>query len=389
MKNHYNNPATGTYLVVKSAIMSARPFALLLCILIVSNAFSRQTTDPAKTPALTVTAYYTGSADEIEQYRVDKLTHIIFSFCYLKNGRLVTGSAAAGKTIKKLVSLKKKYPNLKILLSLGGWGGCKDCSETFTTKAGRVLFAQSTKAMIQQYGADGIDLDWEYPAIEGHPGHSYKPADRPNFTELVKTLRSTLGKDLEISFAAGGFTKFLRESVEWTKLMPYLDRVNMMTYDLINGYSTITGHHTALYSTPDQVESTDNAIRFLDSIGVPRNKVVIGTAFYARVFEGADSLNNGLNRPAKFNSFVPYKNFLRDFTEANGFKTYWDNTAQAPYSYHPGKKLFATYDNPRSIALKTRYALDKGLNGLMFWELTLDKTSDGLLNDIDKERKGN
>ncbi len=63
-------------------------------------------------------AYYTGNSQEIDQYPVEKLTHIIFSFCYLKDNKLVTGSADADARIKKLVSLKKKYPSLKILLSL-------------------------------------------------------------------------------------------------------------------------------------------------------------------------------------------------------------------------------------------------------------------------------
>src|SRR5690349_22776137 len=71
-----------------------------------------------------------------------------------------------------------------------------------------------------------------------------------NFTLLIQALRTTLGDKYEISFAAGGFTKFLTQSIEWNAVMPFVDRVNLMTYDLINGYSTVTGHHTPLYSTP-------------------------------------------------------------------------------------------------------------------------------------------
>ncbi|WP_127130115.1 glycoside hydrolase family 18 protein [Pseudoflavitalea rhizosphaerae] len=334
-----------------------------------------------------VIAYYTGNEKEIDEYPVDKLTHIIFSFCYLKDNKLVTGSPDAAARIKKLVSLKKKYPALKILLSLGGWGGCKDCSESFSTAAGRNTFAVSVNEMLKKYNADGIDLDWEYPAIEGYPGHPYKPEDKGNFTELVLALRKELGEKMEISFAAGGFTKFLQESVEWDKVMPLLNRVNLMTYDLINGYSPITGHHTGLYSTDIQIESTDHAVRYLDSIGVPKNKMVIGTAFYARVFEGADSLHNGVNRPARFKSFVPYKQLLKEYTIKDGFVPHWDEQAQAPYSYNSAKKLFATYDDLRSIRLKTKYAISQGLNGIMFWELTLDVPKGGLLDEIDKTKK--
>jgi chitinase len=359
-------------------VRSILPMLILVLATILSKAQTKASSNFA------VIAYYTGDSKAIDQYPVGKLTHIIFSFCYLKDNKLVTGSPDADARIKKLVSLKKKYPALKILLSLGGWGGCKDCSESFSTAEGRNIFAISVKEMLHKYNADGIDLDWEYPAIEGYPGHPYKPEDKTNFTLLVKALRDQLGENMEISFAAGGFTKFLQESVEWDKVMPLLNRVNLMTYDLINGYSPVTGHHTGLYSTDTQLESTDHAVKFLDSIGVPRNKMVIGTAFYARVFEGADSIRNGVSRPAKFKSFVPYKQFLKEYKAEDGFVAYWDEQAQAPYRYHAAKKLFATYDDLRSIGLKTQYAIGQGLNGIMFWELTLDLPHGGLLDEIFK-----
>ena len=356
----------------------------ILSILILTFATTIASAQSNASNNFAVIAYYAGNEKEIDEYPVEKLTHIIFSFCYLKNNKLVTGSPDAKARIKKLVLLKKKYPALKILLSLGGWGGCKDCSETFSSATGRNTFAVSVNEMLKKYNADGIDLDWEYPAIEGYPGHPFKAADKSNFTELVRALRKELGEKMEISFAAGGFTKFLQESVEWDQVMPLLNRVNLMTYDLINGYSPVTGHHTGLYSTNMQLESTDHAVKYLDSIGVPKNKVVIGTAFYARVFEGADSLHNGVNRPAKFKSFVPYKQLLKEYTAKEGFETYWDQQAQAPYSYNPEKKLFATYDDLRSIRLKTQYAISQGLNGIMFWELTLDLPNGGLLDEIYK-----
>ena len=48
----------------------------------------------------------------------------------------------------------------------------------------------------------------------------------------------------------------------------------------------------------------------------------------------------------------------------------------------------ATYDDTRSIKLKTRYALKNKLNGIMFWQLAEDSFSNGLLNVIaESERK--
>lgn len=366
-------------------MMPPRLSQLLLLLLI---AFQCQAQPSATTSAkrpLAVLAYYSGDATEIDNYNVQQLTHIIYSFCHLEGNQLLVGKGEP--IIRKLVSLKQQHPSLKILLSLGGWGGCKTCSDVFSTAAGRDAFSQSVKEWTDKLGTDGIDLDWEYPAIEGHPGHPYKVEDRANFTALVISLRKALGKKQEISFAAGGFTKFLEESVEWKPVMEVVNRVNIMSYDLINGYSTVTGHHPGLYSTPVQKESADNAVKYLLSIGVPANKLVIGAAFYARVFEGVDSVDHGLNRPGKFKSFVPYKNFPTTISPELGYTFYWDDVAKAPYGYNANKKLFATFDDSRSLDLKTQYALDKGLNGIMFWELTLDKPAPGLLQAIDGARK--
>lgn len=357
---------------------------LLFSLLIVSQGQAQKTAGGNAKQPLAVLAYYSGNATEIDNYDVQKLTHIIYSFCYLRGNQLFVGNAEP--VIRKLVSLKKKQPSLKILLSLGGWGGCKSCSDVFSTRDGRDSFALSVKKWTDKLGTDGIDLDWEYPAIEGPPGHPYKEEDRPNFTELVKSLRKALGNKQEISFAAGGFTKFLEQSVEWKKVMPVVDRVNIMSYDLVNGYSTVTGHHTGLYSTPELIESTNNAVTYLESLGIPRNKLVIGAAFYARVFENVDSVNNGLYRPTKFKSFIPYRTFPQVLAKSDGYIAYYDEVAKAPYSYNPSKKLFATYDDSLSVDLKTKYALDKGLNGIMFWELTLDTPKNGLLEAIDNAR---
>jgi chitinase len=335
---------------------------------------------------ISVTAYYAGDAKSVDQYPIEKLTHIIYSFCHLKGNKLAVDNENDAETIRHLVSLKKRNPSLKVILSLGGWGGCKTCSEVFSTDEGRKEFAQSAKDLCEKYKTDGIDLDWEYPAIEGFPGHQYLPEDKHNFTLLVQTLRTTLGNNYEISFAAGGFTKFLTQSIEWSEVMPLVDKVNLMTYDLINGYSTVTGHHTPLYSTPEQIESTDHAVKYLDSIGVPKNKMVIGAAFYTRIFtvDSNSTSNNGLYQPCKFEKGVSHKQFDVSEMEKQGYTYYWDDTAKAPYMYNPETKRFCTFDDERSLALKTKYAIDQNLNGIMFWQLADDNVNHDLLNAIDK-----
>ena len=338
---------------------------------------------------LSVIAYYSGNSEAIDKYPVEKLTHIIYSFCHLKGNKLNVDNKEDSATIKKLVSLKKNNSKLKVLLSLGGWGGCEFCSPVFATGEGRKEFTASVKELNDYFKTDGIDLDWEYPAIEGHPGHAYLAADKSNFTALVKAIRKSLGDKHEISFAAGGFPKFLEQSINWQEVMPLVNNVNLMSYDLVSGYSTTTGHHTPLYSTCFQKKSADNAISYLLSIGVPADKIVIGSAFYARTWENVANVNNGLYQSGKFKSFIAYDQFDKRLSEAEGFIFYRDTIAKAPYAYNAATKTFATFDDPVSIKGKTQYAINKGLRGIMFWELTLDKQSGGLLEVIDQVKKTN
>ena len=336
---------------------------------------------------IAVIGYFAGSPEVLDSFQVGKLTHLIFSFCHLKDGRLSVDRARDTACIQKMVSFKAKYPTLKILLSLGGWGGCKDCSEAFSSRKGRKTFARSTKELMEYFKTDGIDLDWEYPAIEGYEGHPHDPSDKKNFTALVNTLRKELGWKYEISFAAGGFDLFIDSSIEWKKIVKKVDKVNIMSYDLVHGGSKKTGHHTPLYSTEQQKESGDNAVNRLIEAGLPANKIILGAAFYGRMFEVTDTLNNGLYLPARFYHGISYSRLFDTISVANGFVKYWDTVANASYAFNPERKIQVTFDDSSSIARKTEYVIRKGLGGIMFWQLRDDKFTDGLLDVIDKTKQ--
>lgn len=329
-----------------------------------------------------ITGYFSGKASYLDSFEIGKLTHIIYSFGHLQGNRLHINNSGDTATIRKMVSFKAEYPTLKVILSLGGWGGCKECSAVFSTEAGRKEFAKSSKALIDYFGADGIDLDWEYPVIQGYPGHRYDPADKSNFTKLVQQLRQVLGNDKEISFAAGGFAQYIEQSIDWNTVMKIVDKVYIMSYDLVHGYSKQSGHHTPLYSTSEQLVSTDLAVNLLLKKNVPSRKIVIGAAFYARMFEVADTVNKGLYRPGKFYRGISYSNLYDSISVANGFVQYWDLVAQAPYAFNPSRKILVTYDDQLSVTRKTKYALSKKLGGIMFWQLMDDKYRDGLLQAI-------
>jgi chitinase len=330
-----------------------------------------------------VIAYYATKTFDLDSFATDKLTHLIFSFCHLRDNRMIVTGPYDSVIIRRMVDLKNRNPRLKVILSLGGWAGCRTCSSVFSTKKGRRQFTRSVRELTDLFHTDGIDLDWEYPGLSNAPGYPFSPDDKDHFTLLLQRLRKKLPRRAEISFAAGGFTAYLATSVDWKRTAPLVDHINLMTYDLVNGYDTVTGHHTPLYSTPRQHESADQAVRFLDSAGVPLSKLVIGAAFYGRLFEGVDSIDNGLYRPGRFRRSIDYRDLATWLSADSGFVIHRDPVAQAPYIYNAARHLFLTYDDSLSVGLKTKYAMQKGLGGIMFWQLGEDRSRNGLLDAID------
>lgn len=338
---------------------------------------------PKKKKDFAVIAYYAGNGQNLDQYDWDKITHVIYSFCHLRGQELAVDNAKDSITIRNLVALKKQHKQLKVMLSLGGWGGCKTCSPVFATEEGRQVFARSVKQLAKTYKTDGLDLDWEYPGIEGVPGHPFMAEDKQHFTLLVKALRKQMGKKQILSFAAGGFDKYFDHSIEWDQVMPVVDYVNLMSYDLVGGYSKVTGHHTPLYSNDDQASSGDHGVQYLLKLGVPAEKIIIGAAFYGRSWSGVKNENKGLYQSGTFKSFIPHHRFEEVLTEEKGFVFYRDPVSKAPYAYSAELQEFATFDDPTSIKLKTEYAAEQGLGGIMFWQLTDDRKDGYLLEAID------
>lgn len=357
-----------TPITLRKILLLTSLFLTISC----SDSNPNQASDRKKNPE--IIAYFSGGKEAIDRYDLTGVSQLIYSFLHLKDNELAVDNEADSLTLMHLTSLKKKYPNLKVLVSLGGWGGCKTCSEVFSTEQGRTDFAKSTARIIEQYNADGIDLDWEYPVIQGSHGHPVSADDRENFTQLIKSLKEVMDPEDVLSFAAGGFPSFMEQSIDWKAVMPMISHVNIMSYDLYD--SKKTGHHTPLYANDSDANSTNRSVQYLLSIGVPAEQIVIGAAFYARIWEKVPNINNGLFQNAHFKNAIGYNNFDR---LNPGYEFYFDDVAKAPYAYNAQKQYFLSYDNPKSVALKTRYARENQLKGIMFWELANDLPQNGLL----------
>ncbi|MDE6225745.1 MAG: glycosyl hydrolase family 18, partial [Muribaculaceae bacterium] len=153
------------------------------------------------------------------------VTHINYAFGGVKDS-FDGVNISNPERLRTIANLKKNNPDLKVLLSVGGWGA-GNFSEMAADPKLRRKFADDCLRIVKEYNLDGIDIDWEYPGSSAAKISS-SPDDRANFTLLMRDLCETLGNNrlLTIATSAGA------EHIAYTDLIPYLDFVNIMTYDM-------------------------------------------------------------------------------------------------------------------------------------------------------------
>lgn len=358
----------------------------------------------AQSKKYVVIGYVTGNGwnkTDLEK-DADKMTHINYAFAVpAANGELAPLGKKDTLTLRALHALRKINKDLKLLISIGGWGGCKYFSDVSLTEPARQKFAKSAMALVNEFHLDGIDIDWEYPDQIGD-GNIFRKEDKQNYTLLLKTLREHLDaqgkKDNRLktnkyllTSATGGDTAFVHHT-ELGKAARYLDYVNIMTYDLYHGNDKATGHHSPLYQSKlsnRSRNSSDDAVMGHVKAGVPIGKIVLGVPFYGRGWTNVKDVNHGLFQPQENGKhyFIGYTELQEKYINKNGFTRYWDEEAKIPYLWNPQSRTFFSYADEESMKYKMEYIKKKGLAGVMFWEYFLDLPGKKLLNAVDALRK--
>ena len=337
---------------------------------------------PARVPDVSAPHYrvvgYDVVKDGADHVDADKIDTLIFAFAQVADNQVVLDPAAS-KRLHQLTMLKSAHAQLKVVLSVGGWGA-GGFSEAASTQVSRQRFADSATKLLMDNDADGLDVDWEYPGHSESGIHS-SPQDRSNLTLLLKGIRAALdvaGQSkgchytLSMAIADGPFI----DGIDIAAIAPYLDWFNLMTYDFVNSMTPTTGHHSGLHAsplTPTDARTTDRAVKQFLAAGVSPKKLLIGAAFYGREFDDVKPEHNGLYQAyGHYGTEHPWPQLEADFINRNGFVRHWDADAQAPYLWNPATRRFISYDDPQSIAAKAAYVKAQHLGGIMYWEQSED-----------------
>ncbi|CAI0812544.1 glycoside hydrolase family 18 protein [Serratia proteamaculans] len=363
-----------------------------------------------------------GPGGDINKLDVTQITHLNYSFGLIYNdekqetnpalkdpSRLhqIYLSPKVMADLQLLPILRKQNPELKVLLSVGGWGA-RGFSGAAATAESRAVFIRSVQQVIKQYHLDGIDLDWEYPVNGAWGLVESQPADRANFTLLLAELHKALDKGKLLTIAVGANVKSPQEWVDVKGIAPYLDYINLMTYDMAYGTQYFNSNLYDSKQWPTVAAADRYSANFVVdnylAAGLKPAQLNLGIGFYGRVpkratepgidWDKADAAKNPVTQPYfTAHETAVFKAMGLDLTKDSYFKyndivskllndpqrrftAHWDNDAQVPYltmKSAEGKPLFAiSYENPRSVELKADYIKSKGLGGAMFWEYGAD-----------------
>ncbi len=273
-----------------------------------------------KSSEFRVIAYVTDAiVPSVIQY--DKLTHINYAFL-IPNEDGTFRALLNTWMLGNLVSQAHQH-NVKVLVSVGGWGWDAQFETLAAGPATRTAFIQNLMKVVNQYQFDGVDIDWEYP----DPGQSAQ-----KFLALIQELRAALPEDKLLTAAVVALGEhgpgIPAES------FALMDFVNIMAYD----------------NSGSQHSSLDYARSALDywlDRGLPPEKATLGVPFYARPSE------------------ISYRKIVQA-----------DPAAAQVDSFDYNGTLI-NYNGIPTIQTKTRMAMQRA-SRIMFW--TLENDADGDLS---------
>ena len=274
----------------------------------------------------------------------------------------------------QLFELKRRYPRLKILISLEGKAA--DFAEDAKPENRRAFVASCIDTFIRGNFApgvvqpglfDGFDVDWESP----------QAADAANFRALLEEFRQQMNSvraGLRLSIAVDQAPESL-PGTDFAAIARLVDQIGVMNYDYAGPWSKTTGFLAPLFGHNSHALSIERSIASYRARGVPDRKLLMGVPFYGYSWTAVASTNNGLFQPGSaVHGDRPY-NYIRTLAGPNS--TYRDPRSQAPWLFDG--ETFWTYEDPVSVRYKVSYARNEHLGGVMIWELSNDTADAELL----------
>jgi len=308
--------------------------------------------------------------------------------------------------IGELYRIKKVNPELKIILSIGGWTLSDGFFHLIYNRNIAKRFAENLKRFLMDFDVfDGIDFDMEFQCHSGLNPFFGTKKDGDLYYEFLVEVRKKLN-ELEIInnkhyelISTIGINKDTLPFLPIDKITRLCDSTNLMTYDMYGAWNNIVYHQSPLYNNEiDEYYSIDYIVRFIERKGAILSRVNIGSPAYARgwqnfesdsttdnPFDGNTNSGSSILEPVNLSKYTPY-NLEKGAIDLTGIEELYgpngtlipngirfDDRTKSNFVWDKKRKIFLTFDYKEAIEAKVDYVIDKGLQGIFYWEASTDK----------------
>jgi chitinase len=269
---------------------------------------------------------------------------------------------------------------VKVLISLGGWGWDEQFAAIASNPEAEDRYVRDVLAIVDRHDYDGLDLDWEYPDTK---------EEVAGFERLARRLRRELdaigtrkGRPMLLTFAASANPPTLRW-LDPALVAGTFDWINVMTYDYAGDWTPYAGHNAPLFASSKvpggRAPSVEATIRYLlEERKFPPDRLALGLPLYGRGFPVKEPYASTRGVP-KGQVRLPRGDFrnLERLRTREGWARRHDDETKAPWLIAPDGSAVFGYDDAESLALKTDWAMKRGLRGVFFWQVAADRLDDG------------
>ncbi|CAI9730440.1 acidic mammalian chitinase-like [Octopus vulgaris] len=325
-------------------------------------------------------------------------SHLIFAFVDItKDGKDLKpnnwNDLGPDGLYKRTMALKTVNPKLKILMAVGGWKiGSKPFLPVVKNKENIRIWVKNVITYLRKYKFDGLDMDWEFPGTRGS-----KTSDKPLYTFLMKELYESFEEEADktgnskllLTMATASSSFYISKAYEPKEIIKYMDYMLLMTYNYHgSGWEKKTGHHSPLWSHPDDSSGEQKelhqqwSIDYWLSQGIPKEKLIVGLPTYGLTFKLKDPDLTGVHAPAdggaekgKYTGEQGILSFYEicEKIQLEDWTVEWIDSQKVPFAHGNGE--WVGFENPDSIALKADNIVKRDLAGAFLWSVEMDDFS--------------
>ncbi|XP_046454736.1 probable chitinase 10 [Daphnia pulex] len=342
-------------------------------------------------------AFYRTKSGGAAQYTVDNIdptmcTHVLYSFALLDKSTFKIAIKDQlvdidNQGYSKSVALKTQNPQLKVMISLGGWTDANDGSKKYAALIANDsnidTFVSSVVDFLQLHHFDGLDLDYDYIP---------NAVVKTSFARLLVALSTAFSPkgyllSLALPAAPSDYSSSIGGDYDVSSLNENVNFTNLRAFHLHGSWEpTVADHHSPLLKRPWETNNLNAnfAVTYWTNLGLLASKINLGIPLFGLSWTLPRSLSSdSFIPPATAEKAGPSEAKMAFFeicssVRKKGWEVFPDPFQRiGPYAVSPtDPKTWVGYDDPAMAIVKSQFILSKGLGGAFLWDISNDDFKD-------------